>query len=259
MTEKVILDSDKSCTVTASGETTKVRFEGSYRYIQVRHMSGEIICGRKPGIADGEDGTSKLTSGGICFDVASPVIYIGGNGVCEVYATNSEMLVFKDAPASGGGGNTIINDNIFSTDTTLSSQKILDVIDWRRGITMYEIATLTGGINSGTHPQSITIDLPVDTIICAEIYDPAASNYDKGYQKLADVWLRIFDVADGKNSRTNQAYGTSSATVTLRYTPSTQLLYITTSASSTAYVAKIYRVEGVTWGFEVHGSTDAKG
>ena len=104
MTEKIISDNDKSCTVTVTGETTKVRFEVSCMYIQVKHLSGEIICGRKSDIANGADGTAKLTSGGICFDVASPVIYIGGNGVCEVYATNSETLVFKDAPASGGGG-----------------------------------------------------------------------------------------------------------------------------------------------------------
>lgn len=104
MMEKVISGSDKSCTVTVSGEVTRVRFEGSYLYIQVRHLSGEIFCGRKPDITDGEDGVSKLTSGGICFDVASPVVYIGGNGVCEVYATNSETLVFKDAPAVSGGG-----------------------------------------------------------------------------------------------------------------------------------------------------------
>lgn len=101
MTEKIISNADKSCTVTVTGEITKVRFEMSCMYIQVKHLSGEILCGRKPGITDGEDGVSKLTSGGICFDVASPVIYIGGSGVCEVYATNSETLVFKGG--SGGG------------------------------------------------------------------------------------------------------------------------------------------------------------
>lgn len=101
MTEKIISDNDKSCTVTVSGETTKVRFEVSCMYIQVKHLSGKIICGRKSDISAGADGTAKLTSGGICFDVASPVIYIGGNGVCEVYATNSETLVFKGG--SGGG------------------------------------------------------------------------------------------------------------------------------------------------------------
>lgn len=104
MEEKIISGSDKSCTVTVTGETTKVRFEVSCMYIQVKHLSGEIICGRRSDIADGANGTAKLTSGGICFDVASPVIYIGGNGVCEVYATNSETLVFKDAPAASGGG-----------------------------------------------------------------------------------------------------------------------------------------------------------
>ena len=104
MEEKIISGSDKSCTVTVSGETTKVRFEVSCMYIQVKHLSGEIICGRRSDIANGANGTAKLTSGGICFDVASPVIYIGGNGVCEVYATNSETLVFKDAPAVSGGG-----------------------------------------------------------------------------------------------------------------------------------------------------------
>lgn len=101
MEEKIISGSDKSCTVTVSGEITKVRFEVSCMYIQVKHLSGEIICGRRSDIADGANGTAKLTSGGICFDVASPVIYIGGNGVCEVYATNSETLVFKGG--SGGG------------------------------------------------------------------------------------------------------------------------------------------------------------
>ena len=104
MTEKIISNNDKSCTVTVTGETTKVRFEVSCMYIQVKHLSGEIICGRRSDIADGANGTAKLTSGGICFDVASPVIYVGGNGVCEVYATNSETLVFKDAPAVSGGG-----------------------------------------------------------------------------------------------------------------------------------------------------------
>ena len=102
MTEKIISNNDKSCTVTVTGETTKVRFDVSCMYIQVKHLSGEIICGRRSDIADGANGTAKLTSGGICFDVASPVIYIGGNGVCEVYATNSETLVFKGG--SGGGG-----------------------------------------------------------------------------------------------------------------------------------------------------------
>ena len=243
MTEKVILDSDKSCTVTALGETTKVRFEGSYRYIQVRHLSGEIICGRKPGIADGEDGTSKLTSGGICFDVASPVIYIGGNGSCEVYATNSEMLVFKDAPASGGGGNTIINDNILSsTDTTLSSQKILDVIDWKRGITLYQFATLTD------EAKSITVDLPVGTILYAEIYPKTTNSYDTGYNKLCGIWLQIFDAADGKNVRATVLYSSSYSAI-LRYTPSTQQLLVSTTNGPEKYVAKIYKAEGVRWGF----------
>ena len=137
MEEKIISGSDKSCTVTVSGEVTRVRFEGSYLYIQVRHLSGEILCGRKPGIADGEDGTSKLTSGGICFDVASPVIYIGGNGVCEVYATNSEMLVFKDAPAvSGGGGES--------------------------GITLTKLARLIVSAGTWTTPNALPT-LPFDT------------------------------------------------------------------------------------------------
>lgn len=110
MEEKIISGSDKSCTVTVNGETTKVRFEMSCVYIQVKHLSGEIICGRKSDIADGANGTAKLTSGGICFDVAAPVIYIGGNGVCEVYATNSETLVFKGG--SGGGGNSATDDAV---------------------------------------------------------------------------------------------------------------------------------------------------
>lgn len=110
MEEKIISGSDKSCTVTVTGETTKVRFEVSCMYIQIRHLSGEIICGRKSDIANGADGTAKLTSGGICFDVAAPVIYIGGNGVCEVYATNSETLVFKGG--SGGGGNSATDDAV---------------------------------------------------------------------------------------------------------------------------------------------------
>jgi len=107
MEEKIISGSDKSCTVTVTGETTKVRFEVSCMYIQVKHLSGEIICGRKSDIADGANGTAKLTSGGICFDVASPVIYIGGNGVCEVYATNSETLVFKTNSEGGDSSGSI--------------------------------------------------------------------------------------------------------------------------------------------------------
>ena len=128
MEEKIISGSDKSCTVTVTGETTKVRFEMSCMYIQVRHLSGEIICGRKSDIADGANGTAKLTSGGICFDVASPVIYIGGNGVCEVYATNSEALVFKGG--SGGGdkhGNLDVLDKLGEDDdgnVTYNGEKI---------------------------------------------------------------------------------------------------------------------------------------
>lgn len=107
MTEKIISNNDKSCTVTVTGETTKVRFEVSCGYIQVKHLSGTIICGRRSDIADGANGTAKLTSGGICFDVASPVIYIGGSGVCEVYATNSETLVFKTNPGGGDSSGSI--------------------------------------------------------------------------------------------------------------------------------------------------------
>lgn len=246
MTEKVILDSDKSCTVTASGETTKVRFEGSYRYIQVRHMSGEIICGRKPGIADGEDGTSKLTSGGICFDVASPVIYIGGNGVCEVYATNSEMLVFKDAPASGGGGNTIINDNILSsTDTTWSAKKISDEIIRNRGITLYRFATLTKESNT------VTRDVDADTIILAEIYNGTTANENTGYYKICDMWMRINTVADGKYNQVSSTSGISTShRFTLKYVPSTHTLSVTSSTTG-AFTAILYEVEIVKRGLMI--------
>lgn len=104
MITKTVPASADICTVTAGAEITKVKFETECSFIQIRHISGEILCGKTPAVADGADGTVKLTSGGFVFSVASPVICIGGNGVCEVYAANSAVPVFKSASGGGGDG-----------------------------------------------------------------------------------------------------------------------------------------------------------
>lgn len=176
MTEKIISNSDKSCTVTVSGEVTKVRFEMSCMYIQVKHLSGEIICGRKSDIADGANGTAKLTSGGICFDVASPVIYIGGNGVCEVYATNSETLVFKDAPAVSGGGSESGGNGM-----TLIGRFVVDSASWTN------IGTIEAGtrllLESADTSGQATTSPNTGTMVGYTVV-PNANQYQSMYTKV---------------------------------------------------------------------------
>ena len=231
--------------VTLTGTAELITLPCAYLWVWVRNDGDKTVyISQTSDVGEGAAGTIAVPAGGAArLALTSDGFCARGTGVIQVAAANYTDCPFKDAPASGGGGNTIINDNILSsTDTTLSSQKILDVIDWKRGITLYQFATLTD------EAKSITVNLPVGTILYAEIYPKITNSYDTGYNKLCGIWLQIFDAADGKNVSATVPYS-SSYSATLRYTPSTQQLLASISNGPGKYVAKIYRAEGVNWGF----------
>lgn len=102
MVEKVVSASAGMSTIVVGGDVVKVTFEGHpVNYVFIRHVSGEVLVSRSSNIADGVDGTVKLSAGGYRFDVSAPVVYISGSGVCEVSASALSDFPFKTTEKGG--------------------------------------------------------------------------------------------------------------------------------------------------------------
>lgn len=104
MQEKIISAAFDRATVEVGGEVVRVKLEGNYRWVFIRHISGEILCGTFPGISVGADGVSRLTEGGCRLEPSGSAVYIGGEGACEVIGSNLAEFPFKAGARGGEGG-----------------------------------------------------------------------------------------------------------------------------------------------------------
>ena len=126
MVEKVVSASAGMSTIVVGGDVVKVTFEGHpVNYVFIRHVSGEILVSRLSNVADGVDGTVKLSAGGYRFDVSAPVIYISGSGVCEVSASALGDFPFK---VSGKGGE-IPDLSVYAKKTDVPNIKVNSAVD----------------------------------------------------------------------------------------------------------------------------------
>ena len=122
MVEKVVSASAGMSTIVVGGDVVKVTFEGHpVNYVFIRHVSGEVLVSRSPNVADGVDGTVKLSAGGYRFDVSAPVIYISGSGVCEVSASALGDFPFK---VSGKGGE-IPDLSVYAKTADIQNENLL--------------------------------------------------------------------------------------------------------------------------------------
>ena len=215
MVEKVVSASAGMSTIVVGGDVVKVTFEGHpVNYVFIRHVSGEVLVSRSPNIADGVDGTVKLSAGGYRFDVSAPVIYISGSGVCEVSASALGDFPFK---VSGKGGETP-DLSLYALkskygDTTINVGRKADttVGDYSTAEGYYTTAS-----GNGSHAEGYRTTVSEDCSHAEGSQTTASGNYShaEGYRTTASGQFSHAEgnntTASGTNSHAEGYYTTAS-------------------------------------------------
>lgn len=215
---------------TLTGAAECITLPSKYSWVWVRNdTSATVYISQTEDVGEGVAGTAAIPAGGAArLALTGDSFYAIGTGAVQIVAANYTDCPFKSAPGNGGG------------------------------VTLTRFATLTKATSSDNSTQSMTVDLPAGTVLYARIYNANAYSSNKGYIKLCDICMPIFDAADNKAITASAPVG-ASYVATLKYVPSTETLSVNVSNSSYEYVAEIYKIEGVVHWIEVHTSSSAKG
>lgn len=109
--EKIVSNGDRDCTVILDGTECSVKFDRCFRAVSVQNNSAsDVFVSIHQGANAGDDGVMRIKSGAsACYphmrtDVDT--VYLNGTGEIQVHGQNDTNNSFRNAPVSGGGGNS---------------------------------------------------------------------------------------------------------------------------------------------------------
>lgn len=119
MITKIVSETERSTTVQATTELTKVKFNDAWNYYAIRNDgSAEAYVSKRAFSNTTEDGVISIPAQGVASIPASvKSIYITGSGSVLVLGQNTPSLPFKAASKGGetGGGLTLIYSGALSS------------------------------------------------------------------------------------------------------------------------------------------------
>ena len=109
--EKIVSNGDRDCTIVLDGTECSVKFDRCFRAYSVQNDSAsDAFISIHQGANAGEDGVVRIKAG--CSVVFAPMrldvdtVYLNGTGEIQVHGQNDTNNSFRNAPVSGGGGNS---------------------------------------------------------------------------------------------------------------------------------------------------------
>lgn len=109
--EKIVANGDRDCTIVLDGTECSVKFDRCFRAYSVQNDSAsDAFISIHQGANAGEDGVVRIKAG--CSVVFAPMrldvdtVYLNGTGEIQVHGQNDTNNSFRNAPVSGGGGNS---------------------------------------------------------------------------------------------------------------------------------------------------------
>ena len=147
MITKIVSETERSTTVQATTELTKVKFNDAWSYYAIRNDgSAEAYVSKRAFSNTTEDGVISIPAQGVASIPASvKSIYITGSGLVLVLGQHTPSLPFKAASKGGGSGGS------------------------------YELPIATTEILGGVMPDGTTITVDENGVISA--VTPSGQNY----------------------------------------------------------------------------------
>lgn len=109
--EKIVANGDRDCTIVLDGTECSVKFDRCFRAYSVQNDSAsDVFVSIKQGANAGDDGVMRIKAG--CSAVFAHMrldidtVYFNGTGEIQVHGQNDTNNSFRNAPVSGGGGNS---------------------------------------------------------------------------------------------------------------------------------------------------------
>lgn len=132
--EKIVANGDRDCTIVLDGTECSVKFDRCFRAYSVQNDSAsDVFVSIKQGASAGDDGVMRIKAG--CSAVFAHMrldidtVYFNGTGEIQVHGQNDTNNSFRNAPVSGGGGNSYTK----SESDAKYAQKT-DVVPYKMGM-----------------------------------------------------------------------------------------------------------------------------